>query len=369
MFGLKKFFSKEAPIGVDITNESIVLVELKPGDNGGIELVKLGVTPTPENAVRDVEIVDPVRVAAAIEELMLAHGVKSRKVVTAVSGQAAIIRAPIKFPKVSLKELKEVVIHQADRYIPFQISDVYIDFQVLDTVEEGGSSKYDVLLVAAQKQLIDSYLETFVKVGLQLVAVDVASFATMRALSGADEEVGDDKITLLVLIRGETTDLTVVRSGMPLFSRSIPIGSSTFVEEIAQSMNLELSDAIELFDKLIIPLAGDSEISDPQLERASSEIKPVLKELTTELQRSIEYFHQSQPDAERIQQIVLADKGARIKNLDHYLSQVLGIDIEIGNPVKFLYFNEAQFPLQYLKENSAVFSTAIGLARRGLEEF
>lgn len=365
---LKNPFSKEPPIGIDITNEFIIAVELNPVKNqpGTIELTRLATANTPENAVRDGEVVDPARVAERIRGLLAEHDFKSRKVITAVSGQAAIIRPRIKFPAIPLKELKEVVMHDAERYIPFPIQDVYIDFQVTGTVDEEGVSKYDVLLVTAQKQLIDTYIETFALADMQLVAVDVASFAVMRALAQEEEE--EETLNVLILIRGETTDLNVIQNGAPLFARSIPMGSSTFIETIASNMGLELEEAVGIFDKLIIPVVGDEEFSDPMVEQAAEEIRFLLKDLTNEIQKSIEYFHQSQQEYTRIQHLILSDRGAKIKNLDQYFSHQLGIDVEISNPIKYLSFDESVFSLEYLSENAPLFATAIGLARRGIEE-
>ena len=364
---LKNPFAKEPPIGIDITNEFIIVVELSPVKNqpGVIELTRLATTNTPENAVRDGEVVDPARVAEKIKTLIAEHEFKSRKVITAVSGQAAIIRPRIKFPAIPLKELKEVVMHDAERYIPFPIQDVYIDFQVTGTVDEEGVSKYDVLLVTAQKQLIDTYIETFALADMQLVSVDVASFAVMRALA---EDAEEETLNVLILIRGETTDLTVIQNGAPLFARSIPMGSSTFIETIASNMGLELEEAVSIFDRLIIPVVGDEEFDDPMVEQAAEEIRFLLKDLTNEIQKSIEYFHQSQQEYTRIQHLILSDRGAKIKNLDQYFSHQLGIDVEISNPIKHLTFDESVFSLEYLSENAPLFATAIGLARRGIEE-
>lgn len=364
---LKNPFAKEPPIGIDISNEHIIAVELNSVKNqpGVIQLTRLGITATPENAVRDGEVVDPARVAEKIKQLLNEHDFKSRRVITAVSGQAAIIRPRIKFPAIPIKELKEVVMHDAERYIPFPIQDVYIDFQVTGTVDEEGVSKYDVLLVTAQKQLIDTYIETLAMADMQLVAVDVASFAVMRALA---EDAEEELLNVLVLIRGETTDLTVIQNGSPLFARSIPMGSSTFIETIASNMGLELEEAVNIFDRLIIPVVGDEEFSDPMVEQAAEEIRFLLKDLTSEIQKSIEYFHQSQQEYTRIQQLILSDRGAKIKNLDQYFSHQLGIDVEISNPIKHLSFDESVFSLEYLSENATLFATAIGLARRGIEE-
>lgn len=365
-------FSKEPPIGVDITNEFIIAAELAEIQNqpGQYEIVRLALTETPEGAVRDGEVVDSIRVAEALKNFLDEHQFKSRKVITAVSGQAAIIRPRIKFPAIPIKELQEVVMHDAERYIPFPIQDVYIDFQVTGTVEEDNMSKYDVLLVTAQKQLIDTYIETFAQADLNLVAVDVASFAVMRSIEEqlTQEEGEEQQLNVLILIRGETTDLNVVQNGAPLFSRSIPLGSSTMIETIASGMGLELQEAVALFDKLVVPVVGDETFDDPMVEQAADEIRMLLQELTGEINKSIDYFHQSQQEYMRIQQLILSDRGAKIKNLDQYFAHKLGMDVEISNPIRSLSFDEATFSAAYLNENAPLFATAIGLARRGIEE-
>jgi type IV pilus assembly protein PilM len=357
---LRDLFSRERPIGIDITNEAIVLVEMSK-KKGELELVNLGMAPTPIGAVRDGEIVDPSQVAATIQEIMAVEGFKCRKAITSVSGQAAIIRT-IKFPAMTPKELKEVVLAEAERYIPFAVSDVNLDFQALDTVEEDGGLKTEVLLVAAQKQLINSYVEAVTVAGLELVAVDVASFAVSRSLGPSMD--GPEPV-VLVLIRGETTDINVMKEGVPRFSRSIPIGSATFAQVIASGLNVSLEEAIAIHDRLVLPVAGAEPSSDPLVEQAATEIRSTLRELTTEIQRSLEYFHQSQ-GVEKIGHAILSGRGAKMKHLDKHLATYLGLNVEIGNPVGFT-FDETRYPADFLVEQAPILATAIGLARRGVE--
>lgn len=357
--------SSEPVIGIDITNESIIISQLKRTKTG-IELEKLVSANTPQNAIRDGEIIDTGSIAQVIQDLVEKNEITATKAITTVSGQAVIIRT-IQFPSMSAKELKEVVLHEAERYIPFPIEDVNIDFQSLEEIEDEGITKVEVLLVAAQKQFINSYVETFIIAGLKLVGIDVASFAVARALSSPDNpSLGNGEPVVLVLIRGETTDINVFQNGVPKFSRSIPIGSTSFIETIASNLNVSLEEAIQIFDKVVVPLAGQSVSDDPLVEMASNEIRTTLRELTTEIQRSLEYY-QSQ-GTERVQQLVLSGRGAKMKNLDKHLSMNLGVDVEISNPINYIQFDEQKYSAEYLMENAPIFVTAIGLAKRGVEE-
>lgn len=352
---------KEVPIGVDISSEALVVAEMKR-EKGAFHLARLGVAPTPPNAVRDGEIVDPMAVANALQELMIVEGFQAKKAITAVSGQAAIIRT-VRFPSMPAKELDEVVRSEAERYIPFSLDEVNLDYQVLEEVMEDDVAKVEVLLVAAQKQLIDTYTEALALAGLQPMVVDVASFAVSRALK---DVMATPELVVLVLIHGETTDINVMRNGVPRFSRSIPIGSASFVQQLASGLNLSLEEANALFGKLAIPVAGGPPIEDPEVEKAAGEVRGLIRELTSELQRSLEYYHQSQ-GTEKIQQVLLSGRGAQIRHLDKHLAMNLGMDVEIGNPVSVLTFDEGRYDADYLLQNAPVFATAIGLARRGLE--
>lgn len=356
----------EPVIGVDITNESIIIALLKKSKSG-LELEKIVSAPTPQNAIRDGEIIDTSSIAQTIQDLIEKNQITATKAITTVSGQAVIIRT-IQFPSMSPKELKEVILHESERYIPFPIEDVNIDFQTLEEVEDEGITKVEVLLVAAQKQFINSYVETFLIAGIKLVGIDIASFAVARALCSSDvEALGIESPVVLVLIRGETTDINVFDNGIPKFSRSIPIGSTTFIETIASNLNVSLEESMQLFDKVVIPIAGQNISDDPIVEMASNEIRTTLRELTTEIQRSLEYY-QSQGSS-RIQQLILSGRGAKMKNLDKHLSMNLGIDVELSNPISNIQFDEEKYSAEYLMENAPVFVTSIGLAKRGVEEF
>lgn len=359
---------KSSPIvGIDITNESIVISQIRKTKTG-LELEKLAIANTPQNAIRDGEIIDTGSIAQTIQDLLEKNNITAKQAITAVSGQAIIIRT-IQFPAMSDKELKEVVLHEAERYIPFPIDDVNIDFQALREIEDEGITKVEVLLVAAQKQFINSYIETFIISGLKLVNIDIASFSIARSLTDPSSSLpfGYETPIVLVVIRGESSDLNIFENGIPKFSRSIPIGSTTFIETIATNLNLNLEEAIQIFDKVVIPIAGQSVSDDPLVETASNEIRISLRELTTEIQRSLEYY-QSQEN-KTVQQLILSGRGAKIKNLDKHLSMNLGVDVETSNPISFIKFNEENFSTDFLVENSSIISTSIGLARKGVEEF
>ncbi|MBU6430566.1 MAG: type IV pilus assembly protein PilM, partial [Cyanobacteria bacterium REEB65] len=177
---IRRTFRGGSRIGLDITSDTIVAVELK-GNRSAPQLANIAIANTPLNAVQDGEIVDPSAVAEVVADLLSENGIHAKGAICAVAGQSTIVR-PVRFPLMPEGELAEVISYEAERYIPFALEDVNISHQVVSEVEEDGALKLEVVLVAAQKNLVNSFVKTIGEAGLTLDVVDVASFAVSRAL-------------------------------------------------------------------------------------------------------------------------------------------------------------------------------------------
>lgn len=348
---------KSSPVGLDISSDAIVLASLSKG-KAGYQVQALAIGPTPANAIQDGEIVDPTAVGEAVKELMDAHGIETDMAVVAVGGQSTIIRL-INLPQMPKDELDSYVKYEAERYIPFAIDDVNLDCQIVsETIE--GSDEMEVLLVAAQKNLVQSFLSAAEEAGIQLSCVDVASFAVMRALERT-EYLNDNQTIAALLIQGPSTDINILSRGVPKFNRSVFIGYSYLVDNLINSLGIDEESAKQLLDSIDV----DPQTYDglaPELEQATEIIRPALSELTGEISRSLEFF-MSQSTVE-LDRIVICGKGASLRGLDRFLTNRLGIEVVVGNPFTTLdpgavEVDEAQAP---------VFITAMGLAMRGLDE-
>lgn len=347
-------------IGLDITSDTIVVVELKKLRNL-IWLENIAVASTPINAVQDGEIMDPSAVAEVIASLLEENGIQAKTAICAVAGQSTIVR-PVRFPMMPEAELREVIDFEAERYIPFAIEDVNISFQVVNEVEEDGALKQEVILVAAQKALVNSLQQTAAEAGLDLTCVDVASFAVMRAIADT-EQFTEAQSVALVHIQGWTTDINILVGGVPRFSRSIPIGYSYFLDSIINSLGLDEETARSVLDEIDVD-PQSYEASAPQVEQATEIIRPALAELTGEIGRSLD-FYLSQ-GTEPIDRVVISGRGGNLKNLDRFLTTRLGLQVELVNPFTKLEIDDATFDPELLYPQAPTLATAIGLAMRGV---
>ena len=171
---------KKGVIGLDIGSSSIKLVELVESKNT-YKLQNLGIAPLPPEAIVDGALMDSVTIIGAIRELIANTKAKTKDVITSVSGHSVIVKK-ITLPLMSDSELEESIQWEAERYIPFDINEVNIDFQIFGSSSEN-PEVMDVVLVAAKKDIINDYVSVIIESGLNPVIIDVDAFAIENMLS------------------------------------------------------------------------------------------------------------------------------------------------------------------------------------------
>lgn len=356
--GMVPWLKKASIVGLDIGPDAIVVASLSK-TKGGYSVDALASGMMPPNSFQDGEIVDPAGVGEVVRGLLDDHGISAENAVVAIGGQSVIIRLIATDPMAE-DELETFISYEAERYIPFALDDVNLSSQIVGTtMDEGGNEQMEVLLVAAQKNLVQSFITTAEEAGLTLSCVDVASFAVMRALEKT-EYLNDNQTIAALLIQGPSTDINVLSAGVPKFNRSVLIGYSYLVDNLINSLGIDEYAAKDLLDQLDVDPQGYEELS-PEIEQATEIIRPALSELTGEISRSLDFF-MSQGGA-TIDKIVICGKGAALRGLDRFLTTRLGIEVVVGNPFTSLSADKVEVD----EAQAPTYITAMGLAMRGLE--
>ena len=150
-------------VGLDIGSSAVKAVELKAAGRS-YKVTAFGSEPLPPDSIVDGAIIDAAAVADAIRRLFDAQGIRTRDVAASLSGNAVIVKK-ITLPAMTDTELAESIYWEAEQYIPFDIQDVNLDYQVLDGGDKGGNGSMDVLLVAAKKEKIADYTGVIAQAG------------------------------------------------------------------------------------------------------------------------------------------------------------------------------------------------------------
>ena len=354
------FFSRNQPlIGVDIGSHSIKLVQLKRISKG-YQLLHFGVMPLAPEAIVDGVIMNAGAVVEALRNLLRMEKIKATEVATAISGQSVIVKK-IRVPQMTEKELTENIQWEAEQHIPFEISEVNIDFQILSPIEASNGNtgnQIDVLLVAARKSKVDDYTNIILESGLQPVVIDTNVFALENEYE-INNDI-EDKIIALIDIGASTMSINVLKSNVTLFQRDIAIGGHRYTSALQKEFGIKYEQAEAL--KMGV---GFSE--NRGKEKVLSLMAVISEEIGEEIQRSLEFFR-STTGEEMIDKMVISGGCARIKGLDRFLSDRLGLPVEIANPFQRLNYSERIFDPEYLRDMAPVAAVGVGLALRRMKD-
>lgn len=342
---------KKGVIGLDIGSSSIKLVELGESKNT-YKLLNLGIAPLPPEAIVDGALMDSVTIIDTIRELIGNTKAKTKDVITSVSGHSVIVKK-IALPLMSDSELEESIQWEAERYIPFDINDVNIDFQIFGSSSEN-PEVMDVVLVAAKKDIINDYVSVIIESGLNPVIIDVDAFAIENMLS-VNYEVEKEETVAMANVGASITNINILKNNMTAFTRDIFKGGNQITEEIQRQLHIDYEEA----EKIKVGSKIDA-TSQPIIQEV---LKSASESLAIEIGNSIEFF-QSTTTYEKISKLYLSGGGSKIKDFDIVLQQQIGIPVEIVNPFKKIEYSEKNFDLEYLREIGPMMAVGVGLATR-----
>lgn len=355
-------------VGLDIGSNAIKMVLLKKSGKA-LHLLNYAIQPVSEEAVEDI---DPDMrqsvVSESLKKLFKAAKVSPSKVVTAVSGDAVIVRY-IKLPFMTEDELRNVISYEAEQHIPLSIDQVIIDFHILGEIEEDNQKKLEVLLVAAKDEFIDEHVALLKAAKLKPAAIDVDSFAMENAyLSANPEEAGET--VALINIGAKITTINVIEDGVSHLTRDFSVAGNQFTKEIQREFNLSFAQAEELkqqqgqitieSDEITLTRMPDK---DDRSARISEAVTPVLNKMLSEFRRSFDFYENS-IKKRPITKVVLSGGGAKLKNIEKFLSDKLGLPCVVANPFENVTISNKNIDEDDLKDNAPMLAVSFGLALR-----
>ncbi len=345
------FMKSREIVGIDIGSSSVKLVQLEE-QKGAYQLKNAGILPLPSEAIVDNSLMDTTSIVETIKSLVKSLDIKAKDAVCSISGNSVIIRK-ISLPAMTPDELEDQIAWEAEQYIPFDINDVNLDFEILDT-DLSASGKMTVLLVASKKEIINEYVAVFNEAGMKLVVVDVDSFAIQNAYElNYIPDPGD--VVALVNIGASIMNLNVVKDGISLFTRDVQMGGNLYTEEILRQFSLSSQEA----ERIKVTLDFHDK------ERLKETITRINETVAIEINRSLDFYNSSAED-QRITKVFLSGGCSKVVMLAEAVSQRLGLQVEMLNPLQKITYNEKHFDPEYLREIGPLVAVAAGLAMRRL---
>jgi type IV pilus assembly protein PilM len=274
--------------------------------------------------------------------------------VLSVSGHAVIVKK-ITLPEMTEEELAESIKWEAEQYIPFDIQDVNMDFQILNTfIGPEGKPQMNVILVAVKKDKLNDYHALAIEAGLDPIIVDVDAFALENMYSINYDPVEGEAVAL-VNVGASVTNINVLLSGHFAFTRDISIGGNRFTESIQKEMGLSHEDA----ERVKLRLAVDA--VDPETLSAIEE--NVSGEIAGEIIRSFGYF-KTTTNHEHIDRVLVSGGGSKIPNFISLLQEKLETPVSFVEPFRKITVDPMLFDADYIREIAPLVCVSVGLGIR-----
>jgi type IV pilus assembly protein PilM len=339
-------------VGLDIGSSAVKAVELKPAGKG-YKVTAFGSEPVPPDSIVDGAIIDAAAVSDAVRRLFDGCGIKTKDVAASLSGNAVIVKK-ITLPVMTEAELAESIYWEAEQYIPFDIQDVNLDYQILDVPDAAaGKGTMDVLLVAAKKEKIADYTGVIAQAGRTAVVVDVDAFALQNAY---EVNYGIEPAGIVVLLNAgaSATNINIMSGDRSVFTRDISIGGNAYTEALQKELSLPYEQADHL--KRGVPIDGVN------FEEARPVLRAVSENVMLEIQKTFDFF-KATAASERIDRIMVSGGASRAEGFTEMLTERFEAPVEAFDPFKRVQFDAKRFNADAADVAPTV-AVAVGLGLR-----
>ena len=245
-------------------------------------------------------------------------------------------------------DLAQAVQLEAEQSVPVPITDLYLDYEIVEETAAKAGSHIDVKLVAAPRAIVDSYIKLFDLLGLEIAGLETSLNAVSRAMISAGQA---DQTTLLIDFGSVSVDLCIIKQTIRL-TGTVAIGGEFITQTLANTLKITLDQATEIKYKFGI---GPSGLQAKVVEA----LAPQLTTLIREIKQILKYYTDRSETKDQVQGVILSGGSASMPGLVDYLTKALGLPIEIGDPWAGLATDSLP---AVSRLEAPIYTTAIGAA-------
>ena len=300
---------------IDITNESITLVEVSPSAKKQTEVHNALIFETPEGAYEDGFIKDPEKIAGAIKEQLNANGITNKNVIFVLTS-TKIVNREVLIPEVRENKVKGIVTANASEYFPVNIEDYVVSHSILEHVtNEDKTKQLKLMVVAAPLNMVKGYYELGSILGLNVESIDYVGNAMLQLIK---TQTSSSMTTMVIQLGSESTILNIVKGDTLLLQRTIPYGTNAVVTEVMDEKNVDATTAMTMLqNERIITVDFDDNAATG-----------AFRYLINNIGRVVDYYVTKNPD-KPIDDVFLTGDGALIRGIDGLFKIQLNIQTRI----------------------------------------
>ncbi|SHJ30603.1 type IV pilus assembly protein PilM [Clostridium amylolyticum] len=304
-------------------------IKFAVGKENGERLVvdKLFKLEAPRNTVSDGEISDKIRLTTMIQNALLNAGIKAKDV-NITGNSTLIINREIVVPKAEESELGTLIQYEIQQYLPINMNDYIVQYDVLEELQSENVDKLKVLVVTYPKRMAKQYYDLALNSKLKPNALDVNYNAIKKLMNknilfNGEKNKKEDTIAV-VDMGADTTDVTIYKNNVPDFTRIVKFGGNALDQEISKSYNIDLKEAeqrkiTKANLENIYPMEEDILLNDL--------VKQFSQDLLEELQRIFQ-FYRNKNVGNNINKVYIYGGTSRISGLAKYMENALTVPIK-----------------------------------------
>jgi type IV pilus assembly protein PilM len=347
------FFGQKKLIGLDIGTSAVKLVELD-AVKGSYRLKNFGIAKLPRETIVNGVVINADPLVQAIKNLINNLKINSKDVAVSISGHPVIIKK-ISLPLMTEDQLEPIIEKEAEQYIPFDLEEVNIDFQIMGPNDEN-ADQMDVMLVAAKKAMIEEYVDALKNAGLHSRIIDIDVFA-LENMFNINYTYEPNEVFAIIDIGASVTNINIIKNGSSIFNRDVFLGGNQITEEIQKELSVSFEEA-EM-------LKTGEDIEGIDRELLSQTIAKTSSSIAREIQRTLDFFTSS--SYSQIDHIFLSGGAAKTKGLKEMIEEKTNSHmVEYADPFKSIKYDKKSFDSEYIKDVALFATVGVGLASRSI---
>lgn len=337
------FFGSKSILGVDLGTAGIKIAELS--DSGGrFDLKNYGIMDFLAKEGSSQKLNDEILISG-LKDLVSRTKPSTKDAVASISSFLTFTTV-IEMPYLSAKDLEKAIPFEARKYIPLPLSDVVLDWSIINVGDVSSQvTNVEVFLAAVPKSEAERYKNIFASAGLNLKALELENIALIRALLGSDQSP-----LAIVNLGGRSTSIVIIDKGFERVSRNYEVGGFEITKTLAASLGISFERAEEIKRKEGLK----------NNQSFNQVISPLMDMIIFEARKTISNYEESKKA--KIDKVILIGGQSEMPGIKEYFGQKLGKEILIGDPLKKVSYDKVLE--ETLKNLSPSLAVALGLAMR-----
>jgi type IV pilus assembly protein PilM len=338
---------KTTACGLDLGTSWLKMVCLRK-EKQGVRLERAGYMALPFQSKGDLKAMGD-----AARTLHASMAFKDKVVISSLRGHEIIVKH-MQLPLV--KDMRAVVEKEAREQIPFDLTDLYLDFHIINPAEKK-AKKAEVMVVATKKKVVMNLEATLERAGLALSMVDVDAFALSNCFEFNYPE--QTAPVYLLDIGANQSILGIYEPRRPFYFRELGFGGQQITQAVGRQLDIPLNEAEALKRK------GPEGLPEDQRRHTVRAVKDMCRNWCREIQRMEQFFQTSATISSLPGKLCVSGGGSLLSGLIPLLAAELEMEVSHLDPWRKIQVDSNQFDTQYTRTCGSQFVVPTGLALRG----